>query len=236
MRRDVPAAGVGRGPGRLRKDVAIAGSLGALVAFAALLYFFLSESKPALLVLLGTEIAVGREGSIPAGIAAGLGWREAALATSLIELTSLFLLFPVLVGLAAGLHKVRWLEAQLARAQAYARRNPDVDVLALGALTFMPFLPVGALTSVLIGELLRLPSRYLLPVLAAALVLANVTMAYATERLISLFPEPRLIALGMTGFLLLGAGVAWLLHRHRNASHGGTELTETTRRDRESPP
>lgn len=196
-----------------RRDVPIAAAIGVGIALAAIGYFLASEQKPALLVLLAVEVAAGREAGIPAGLAAGLDWRAAALATSFIELTSLFLLFPVLVALAAGLHKLAWLERHLARAQDYARRNPDVDVLALGALTFMPFLPVGALTSVLIGELLRLPSRYLLPVLAAALVLANVAMAYATARLISLFPDPRLVAAAMTALLLVGAGVAWLVHR-----------------------
>ena len=199
-----------------RPDALVAAALGALIALAALAYFLLSDAKPALLILLAVEIAAGREAGIPAGLAAGLGWREAALATSFIELTSLFLLFPLLVALAEGLHRVRWLERHLARAQDYARRNPDVDVLALGALTFMPVLPVGALTSVLVGELVRLPSRYLLPVLATALLCANVLTAYATARLLSFVPDPRLVAAGMTALLLVGAGAAWLLHRRRS--------------------
>lgn len=210
----------------MRRDVRVSLAIGILIAAAALAYFFASPRKAALLVLLGVEIAAGREAGLPAGIAAGLDWREAALATSLIELTSLFILFPFLVMLAAGLHRVAWLESHLARAQAYAQRNPDVDVLALGALTFMPFLPVGALTSVLIGELLRLPSRYLLPVLASALVLANVAMAYATARLISFFPEPRLVAAGMSALLLVGAGLAWLAHRRRRASLADTPRSQ----------
>lgn len=206
-----------------RRDALVAGTLGAALAATALTYLFLHPQRPALLLLLGVEIAAGREASIPAGLAAGLGWPDAAIATSLIELTSLFALFPLLVGLAAGLHKVTWLETHLARAQDYARRNPDVDVLALGALTFMPFLPIGALTSVLIGELLRLPSRYLLPVLAAALVLANLVTAYATARLLDLVPHPRLVAAGMTALLLVGAAVAWLVHRAQRRSRGDAE-------------
>lgn len=198
-----------------RRDVLVAGILGAAFAATALAYLFLHPQRAALLLLLGVEIAAGREAGIPAGLAAGLGWPDAAIATSLIELTSLFALFPLLVGLATGLHKVGWLEKHLARAQDYARRNPDVDVLALGALTFMPFLPVGALTSVLVGELLFLPSRYLLPTLATALVLANLATAYATARLLDLFPNPQLVAAGMTALLLVGAGVAWLVHRAR---------------------
>lgn len=192
-------------------------ALGVAIALAALAYLALSPRKADLLAVLGLEILGGREVSIPAGLALGLAWPELALVVSFIELTSLFLLFPVLVGLAAGLHKVRWLEGSLARAQAYAQRNPDVDVLALGALTLMPFLPVGALTSVLVGELLRLPSRYLLPTLAAALVLANVSVAWATAKLLSYLPRPELVAAGMAALLLAGAGVAFLLHRRRGA-------------------
>lgn len=203
----------------MRRDVRVAAAIGVVIAVSALAFFLASPRKPELLLLLAVEIAGGREAGIPAGIAAGLDWREAAVATSFIELTSLFLLFPLLVALATGLRKVRWFETHLARAQDYAKRNPDVDVLALGALTFMPFLPVGALTSVLIGELLRLPSRYLLPVLAGALVLANATIGYATARVISFFPDPRLVAAAMTALLLVGAGVAWLWHRR--SDHGG---------------
>lgn len=198
-----------------RRDVPIAGAIGVLFAVVSLLYLLASEQRGKLLVLLALEIAGGREASLPAGLATGLTWREAAVAASLIELTALFALFPVLVALASGLHKVRWLESLLARAQAYARKNPDVDVLALGALSFMPFLPVGALTSALIGEMLRLPSRYLLPVLAGSIVIANIVTAYALARLIALFPHPELVAAGMTLALLLGAGIAALVHRWR---------------------
>lgn len=199
----------------LRRDVWVAGSVGGLIALAALAWFALHDQKPALLALLAVEIAGGREPSIPVGLASGLSWQDAALATSLIELTSLFLLFPLLVALAAGLHKVRWLETHLARAQDYARRNPDVDTLALGGLTLLPFVPVGALTSALVGELLRLPSRWLLPVLAAALVLANLSFAWATAAVLSFLPHPQLVAGGMAALLLVGAGALWLAHRRR---------------------
>lgn len=202
-----------RGP--VRRDAIAAGVLGVIVAITALGYLLTHAQREALLVLLSIEIVGGREASIPAGLAQGLDWTTAAVAVSLIELTSLFLLFPLLVGLATGLTRMRWFDATLARARAYASRNPDVDVLALGALTLMPFLPVGALTSVLIGELLRLPSRYLLPTLAAALVLANVLTAYAMDRLISIFPNPQLVAGIMTALLLAGAGIAWIVHRAR---------------------
>ena len=198
-----------------RRDLLPAALVGALLATIALVFLALHPQKQALLLLLTVEIAAGREASIPAGLAAGLSWRDASIAATLIELTSLFLLFPLLVGLATGLHKVRWLEAHLARAQDYARRNPDVDTLALGALTLMPFLPVGALTSVLIGELLRLPSRYLLLVLAAALVPANLLTAYATARLLAFFPQPQLVAAAMAALLLVGAALAWLAHRRK---------------------
>lgn len=198
-----------------RRDVPLAFAIGVTLALASLAYLYAHPRKVDLLAVLGLEILGGREVSLPAGLALDLSWPELALVVSLIELTSLFLLFPVLVGLAAGLHRVRWLEGALAKAQDYARRNPDVDVLALGALTLMPFLPVGALTSVLIGELLRVPSRYLLPTLAAALVLANVSLAWATAKLLSYLPHPQLVAAGMAGVLLVGAGVAYLWHRRR---------------------
>lgn len=201
--------------GVARRDVVGSLALGVVLAASALGYFALHPRKADLLLVLSAEIVGGREVSIPTGIALGLDWPTLALVASLIELVSLFLLFPVLVGLAAGLHKVRWLEGALARAQDYARRNPDVDVLALGALTLFPFLPIGALTSVLVGEMLRIPSRYLLPVLAGAVVLANVGTAWATAKLLSYVPHPQLVAAGMAILLLLVAGVAYLVHRRR---------------------
>lgn len=201
-----------------RRDAWISLALGAVLAAGSLAYFWASPARAPLAVLLAVEIAAGREASIPAGMAAGLDWQTAALAATLIELTSLFLLFPLLVSLAAGLHRVAWLERHLARAQAFARRRPDVDVLALGALTLMPFLPVGALTSVLIGELLRLPSKYLVPVLAASLVLANIGIALVVAAVLDFVPNPRLVAAGMAALLLVGAGAAALAHRHHEAS------------------
>ena len=196
-----------------RRDVWIAAALGFALAGAALGYLAASDRKRELLLVLAVEVAAGREASIPAGLAAGLDWPTVALVVLLIELTSLFALFPLLVGLAAGLHRIRWLEGHLRRAQAFAARRPDVDALALGALTLMPFLPVGALTSVLVAELVRLPSRYVLPVLAGALVLANVGVAWATARVLSYLPHPQLVAAAMAGLLLVGAGLAWLWHK-----------------------
>lgn len=196
-----------------RRDVPLAAALGVLIALSALAWFALHAQKGALLALLAVEIVGGREPAIPTGLARGLSWQDTAIATSLIELTSLFLLFPLLVALAAGLKRVGWLDASLARAQAFAQRNPDVDILALAGLTIMPFLPVGALTSVLIGELLRLPSRWLLPALAASLIAANVGFAWATARVLSFLPHPQLVAGAMAALLLVGAALAWLAHR-----------------------
>jgi uncharacterized membrane protein len=196
-----------------RRDVPIAFGLGLVVASVALAFVFASAKRGALLVLLAAEIVGGREPAIPAGIARGLSWQEAATATTLIELTSLFLLFPVLVGLASGLHRWPWLESTLRVAQRYAQRRPDVDVLALCGLTLAPFLPIGALSSVLVGEMLRLPSRWLLPGLAVTLVIANVSFAFAVGALLRSVPHPALVAGILSGALLLGAGVAWLAHR-----------------------
>ena len=204
-------------PAPSRRDVLVSLALGVAIAATALVFLALHPQKPALLALLAAEVVWGREVGIPTGIGAGLDWQTAALATSLIELTSLFALFPLLVGLAAGLHKVRWLESSLAKAQDYARRNPDVDALALGALTLMPFVPVGALTSVLIGELLRLPSRYLLPTLAAALVMANVLFAFAASRVLAFFPDPQLVAFAMAALVVAVGAAIWLVARRKRA-------------------
>lgn len=196
-----------------RRDVWVSLGLGLLLAGASLAYLAASDERNPLLVLLAVEIAAGREAGIPAGIAAGLDWQTAAIAVTLIEWTSLFLGFPLLALLGAALHRMPVVERMSARAQRFAAERPDVGVLSLGALTFMPFLPVGALTSVLIGEILRLPSQRLLPVLAASLALANLAMGAVTAAVLDFVPDPRLVAGGMAALLVAGAAIAALVHR-----------------------
>lgn len=196
-----------------RRDVWVSLVLGLVLAVASLGYLAASEDRNPLLVLLAVEIAAGREAGIPAGMAAGLDWKTAAAATTLIEWTSLFLGFPLLALLGTALHRVALIERLSARAQRFAAERPDVGILTLGALTLMPFLPIGALTSVLIGEILRLPTKRLLPVLAASLLLANIAFGAATAAVLDFVPNPRLVAAGMAGLLVLGAGVAALVHR-----------------------
>lgn len=108
---------------------------------------------------------------------------------------------------------MRWLESSPRRAQAFARKRPDVCILALCALPRMPFVPIGALTSVLVGEMLRIRARWLLPGLAVTLVVANASFAYAVGTLLRSLPHPAIAAGAMSGLILAGAGAAWLAHR-----------------------
>lgn len=195
-----------------------AGAALALLAAAALgVLTARGEAAPFALVL-GVELAAGREAAIPAGLAAGLPWHVAALTTLAIEWTMLLLGFPLLVLAGARLARIRRVEALFHRARDHARRHPGTDVLALGALTLFPFLPVGALTAVLVGEFLGLPSRRLLPTLMAAEVVANLGFAFAASRLLGLFPDPRLPAALLAGVLLVGALLAAWWTRRRGAT------------------
>ena len=209
----------GRASHRVDLWIALVLGIGLAVggAVAALLYAG-DDARRAqvLLAVVGAELATGREPALSIGLAAGMDWVTAATITTTIELVLLLVGYPFIVLAGDWVRERRAVKRLFARAEARARRKPNAGVVMLGALTLAPFVPVGALTSVLVGELLRLPSRYLLPVLATALVLANIATAYATSRLISLFPHPELVAAGMTALLLVGAGVAWLVHRARS--------------------
>ena len=201
----------------MRKDAIAALALGGiLLAVGLVLLGALAargEAGP-YLVLGGAELIGGREAAIPAGLSVGLTWPQAAFATTLIEWTMLLLGFPLLVLAGARLARVRRVEAAFHRARVHAQKNPSTGVLALGALTLAPFLPVGALTSVLVGEFLGLPSWRLLPVLLAAEVLANVTVAFSAAAVLDLFPHPQLVAAAASLALVGGAlASAWLARR-----------------------
>lgn len=170
------------------------------------------------LLLASVELIAGREAAIPAGLTEGLAWHEAAFATTMIEWTMLLLGFPLLVLAGDRLARVRRVEALFHRARVYAQRRPATGVLALGALTLAPFVPVGALTSVLVGEFLGLPSRRLVPVLLGAELVANVTFAYSADAVFGLFPHPRLVAGVASALLLVGALVSALVGRRRGTS------------------
>lgn len=189
----------------MRRDalVALCGGL-LLLALGATLLAGLAlrdEAGPYLLVLT-VELAAGREAAIPAGITAGLPWFQAALATNLIEWTMLLLGFPLLVLAGDRLARVRRVEALFHRARLRAQAHPTTGVIGLGALTLVPFLPVGALTAVLVGEFLGLPSKRLLPTLMAAEVAANLGFGLAAGAFLGMFPDPRLPALLLAGLLL----------------------------------
>lgn len=203
----------------MRKDAVVALALGTILLAldVALLGALLARGAAGPYLVLGSaELVAGREGAIPAGISVGLSWTQAALATTLIEWTMLLLGFPLLVLAGARLARVQRVEAAFHRARVYAHENPSTGVLALGALTLAPFVPVGALTSVLVGEFLGLPSWRLLPVLLAAEVLANVTVAFSAAAVLDLFPHPQLVAALASLALVAGAlASAWVARRKR---------------------
>jgi hypothetical protein len=205
----------------VRKDVAVALALGTLLLLAGLasLGVLLSrgEARP-YLVLAGAELAAGREAAIPAGFEEGLGWRQAAAATTLLEWTMLLLGFPLLVLAGDALARVRRIEAFFHKARLRAQADPSTGVLALGALTLVPFVPIGALTSALVGEFLGLPAWRLLPVLLGAELVANVALAVSAAAILSVFPHPRIVAGAAALSLVAGALVAALLARRRRAA------------------
>lgn len=200
----------------MRKDAAVSLVLGAALLLAGLLALLASPERPALLAQVGIHLAAGREAGIPAGLAAGLDWHTSA-ATALVQEWSMLLLgFPLLVLLGDRLHRWPPVARLTSKAEAYAQAHPNVGVFALGGLTLAPFLPIGALTSVLVGELLRLPAMRLLPVLMGAELLANLTVAIAAAAVFSAFPDPRLAAALVSAAMLVATLVGVLLARRRS--------------------
>lgn len=200
----------GASPRVRRPDAWTALLLGALLLATGALLLWASPHRAPLLGMLGVELVAGREAALPTGIALGLPWTLAALANVWTEWTMLLLGFPLLALAGDRLLRVPRIEALFHRARAFAHARPNVGVLALGGLTLAPFLPIGALTSVLVGEILGLPQRRLVPILLLAEVAANVTYAYAASAVAGLFPDPRLVAaLGALALLLVAAVGAW---------------------------
>lgn len=199
---------------RERRDAKVALALGAALlalGFGALMRAPLREGTFA---QLGVHLLAGREAAIPLGIGAGLSWRASATAAVWLEWSMLLLGFPLLVLLGERIHRWKRAQATLQRAEDFARRRPDAGVLVLGGVTLMPFLPIGALTSVAVGETLGLPSGRLLATLAGAELIANVTVALASASVVSYFPDPALAALVLAGvMLLIGVAIGLLPRR-----------------------
>lgn len=192
-----------------RRDVKVVLVIGIALALAGLGALLRAPLRNALAVQVGVHLAAGREAAIPAGLGSGLSWQGSAIAALWFEWSLLLLVFPVLVLLGERLHRVERVKAMLDKAEAFARRRPDAGVLMLGGLTLMPFLPIGALTSALIGETLGLPSARLLATLMGAELIANVTVALAAASVVGFFPDPTFAAFVLAGVVLvMGAAIA----------------------------
>ena len=175
---------------------------GLLVAAALATGVLLADDRAALLVVTATELAAGRETALTTALALGVPWARAAALTTGIEWTMLLVGAPLLVLGGDWIRERQIVRRRLARAEAYARSHPRAGILALSAMTLAPFVPVGALTSVLVGEVLTLPQRKLVPALALAELIANVTFAVAASRALAVLPDPRAAAAVMAVVLL----------------------------------
>lgn len=197
-----------------RRDARIALVAGAALAALGAGALLAAPLRGPLALQLGVHLAAGREAAIPLGIGAGLSWSASATAALWLEWTMLLLGFPLIVLAGERLHRWRRVRAAIERAEAFAARRPDAGVLLLGGLTLMPFLPVGALTSLLIGETLRLPPARLVATLMAAELIANLTVALAADSVLAAFPDPALAALVIAGVIIaIGLLVALLPRR-----------------------
>lgn len=191
--------------------------LGGLLAAATAAWVTLAPDAATLAVVAATELLAGRETALTTALALDVPWARAATLTTSIEWSMLLLGAPLLILGGDWLRARPFFQAHSGRAEAFARRRPQAGVLALAALTLAPFIPVGALTSVLVGELLRLPQSRLLPALALAELAANVGFAWGASEALGVFPHPRILAAGMA-ILLLGVALALGLRGRSSSS------------------
>lgn len=196
-------------------------ALGALLAAASLAAWgalaFEGDPQAGRFALQTTlHLAFGRETAIPAALATGTSWPLAFVAAQALEWSMLLLGFPLIVLFGEGLHHIGPIRRVLDRAESFAKLRPDAGILLLGAMTLVPWLPLGALTAVFIGEAVRLPSRKLVPVVALAELVANLSFAYFTAVAAARFPDPRLAAAAFAGlFLVLSLAAAFWPRRRR---------------------
>lgn len=188
-------------------------ALGAALAVLTIVRIALAPDRAALALLAGTELAAGRETALTTALAAGVPWLRAATITTAIEWSMLLLGAPLLILGGDWLRERTFVRSKIRKAEMFARTNPRAGVLALAALTIAPFVPVGALTSVLVGEVLRIRQALLVPALLAADLLANVGVAWAASETLGLFPHPRIVAGVTAGALLAVAMTAALWPR-----------------------
>lgn len=192
----------------------LAVGLGIAAALAA--WVGTAPDRSRLLLVAATELAAGRETALSTALAADVPWPRAATLTTGIEWSMLLVGAPLLILGGDWVRERRLVQRHLAHAEAHARARPRAGVLALAALTLMPFFPLGALTSVLIGEILRLPMRILLPALALAELAANFGFAFLASHAFGLLPDPRMGA-AIVAAVLLASIATMVVWRRRRA-------------------
>lgn len=186
----------------------------ALVALWSAALFLAPARRGLVLLVLGLDLAAGREASIPAALAAELPWPSAGLLVTLLQWSYVLALAPIL--LAAGGRLRGWgpLRGIAETGDALAKRFPQAGVFSLAGLAVFPFLPIGALTALLAGRVLGVPALRLLAAILAAQAVANTLWALAASRALALLPDPRLgAALVAAGFVAVAVASWWAKRR-----------------------
>lgn len=199
-----------------RSLIAVGLTCWVLIGGLFILLFLFDANPGAFAAGIGAELASGREGGIPVGLAAGAHPIMVWLGSFLQDLGTAFIGFPMFLWFIHKYHEKDWylmrklrrMEAKASSHQAFVDRWGPIGI---GAFMMVPFLVNGPFVGLILGRISGIPTQKLLPVVVASTILTAALWTFFFDAMLNLVArvDSRLglwFALGALGVvLLLGA-------------------------------
>lgn len=183
--------------------------------FLLLVLFWPAQAGP-MVIGLTAELLTGREGGLPAGLAAGYHPMLAWVTSFMQDLGTALLGYPVFLWLLHHYHDRDWylmrrLRAIEAKAAAHQKYVERWGPFGIGAFMLVPFLVNGPFIGLIVGRIAGIPSRKLLgPVIIATIVTAAIWTFFIDQMLRLLESvDPRLgyVSAGLAVWVVLMLGI-----------------------------
>lgn len=206
---------------------------GAVLTEVGLWFLVDADEARGLILGVATEVVTGREGGIPTALAGGAPpWLIFQLSATQ-DIGSALLVYPLFLHAIHRWHdadnylmrRVRGIEQVAARRKAYVRRWGP---LGIGLFMLIPFVVNGPLLGLVLGRLAGIPTRYVVPPVVIATVVAAAAWTYGFDAMIG-FAErfsgqaAWWIAGLMVTIVVTLAGIDYLRERRGKKGEGGAK-------------
>lgn len=218
--RDVASPAALADPHHRVERVALAAGI-ILAATSLIVLALLALTEPAiargLALQWAAHTAIGKETSVPTGLASGVPPPVVVLAVWAQDAVVLLIGYPVAAMVARGTLKWAWLEKRIHKPHPkhaeFARRTETVGIALLAASLWLPFLPSGGLVAALLGRAAGYRPLLFLPILAGSALCASIAYTalyvYAFDRI----ADQRIVFGAAIVITIVSLAVGWWYHR-----------------------